>query len=79
MQWQWVYQPHSRTGLVLRNSWPIQNIIHMFCGCFCVCMSVCLVGFVFLVCLFLFSFWESKPWNLVDKRGGVDLWGVGGW
>lgn len=56
--WHWVYHPCSRRGLILKNSFPIQNALHVWVWFLLLQISgflpfgdfVCLVvGFFFLV------------------------------
>ena len=60
VEWSWVYQPHSRAGLMLRSRWPIRMDS----------MFVCLFVHDFVVFFALFScfylmYYERKNINWV--------------
>lgn len=70
----WVYQPHSRSCSISRDSWPIQSefsvvcLLDWFCG---LSVSVCFVFTIFCLIDFfitlIFTFVDSFSWERERK------------
>lgn len=82
-EWYWLYQPHSRAGLMFMRRWPTQSGLHDFCSLSCHSFSLVFsLSFVELFCFvsnclsfwFLFCFLgfyfekEKKTWSWMGKE-----------
>lgn len=59
-EWYWLYQPHSRAGLMFMRRWPTQSGLHDFCSLSCHSFSLVFsLSFVELFCFVsnCLSFW----------------------
>lgn len=62
VEWSWVYQPHSRAGLMLRSEWPIQmDSMFVFSWFCCYCLEFCCL---FLLCflVFILCIMRERTW-----------------
>lgn len=60
MQCHWVYQPHSRAGLLPSSSWLTQNRLHSSSLCVCVLFYWFLFVLIFNFCLVCFEREERR-------------------
>lgn len=71
VEWHWMYQPHSRAGLMLRSCWPTQDGFHGFSLlCFWVCVLV-VVGWYFGLFVSFFLSFIRKKRTLSWERGKI--------
>lgn len=69
VEWSWVYQPHSRAGLMLRSEWPIQmHSMFVFFMILLLLFGVLLSFFALFSC-FYFMYYERKNMNWVGWVG----------
>lgn len=65
----WVYQPHSRAGLMLRSEWPIQMDSMFVFFMILLLLFVVLLSFFALFSCFYFMYYERTNMNWVGWVG----------